>query len=355
MATTEECWQTTSKCSPPSVAIIIPNYNGAALLPACLASAVQEAQSLADPAAVMVVDNGSTDGSLELVRRDYPAVRLLALGRNVGFAGACDRAIRASAADYCLLLNNDAWFAPGALATLLRFAVAGDYAFAGPAIVNRDGTYQSGPMALDFLGDPPLLGDPASAAATPFYVSGAALLLRRAAYLALGGFDTRFEFLYEESDLQWRAHLAGLRVGYTAAARVYHLAGGTAAGAVVSPGAATVMARRRMLNARRNNLAMVLKNYSRRSLAVVLPAWLASAAVECLGMLATGHGEQVRIYGEALAWNARALPSTLRWRRRVAQGRVLPDRALRPLAAPPFTRLRTLVRLARSGASVRLR
>lgn len=340
--------------SGPVLSVVIPSFNGRTHLQAFLSSTVQECAQLGEPTEILVVDNASGDDTLPYLQREHPTVRILALTSNAGYAGACDAGIRAAAGRFCLLLNNDARFEPHGLEVLLRYAMRGDYAIAGPTVLSPDGSFQSGPMAVDVLGDPPLLGGAGQLGRSPFYVSGAALLIRRSDYLALGGLDTRFFILFEETDLQWRAHLAGRRVGYAEDARVYHLGGGTAAGAILEEGKTTLVSRQRLYFARRNNLAMLLRNYSRRSLAWVLPLWCLSAAVECLGMAATGHAEQVRVYAAAVAWNAAHVRGTLRLRRATQATRVVSDETIRRLQAPPFTRVRTLVRLARSRSKVEI-
>ena len=80
----------------PSLTIIIPSFNGLRFLPTCLHSAVTECSRLPGSNQILVVDNGSTDGSPEYVQREYPAVQLLPLNSNKGFAEACDEGMRAA-------------------------------------------------------------------------------------------------------------------------------------------------------------------------------------------------------------------------------------------------------------------
>ncbi len=88
----------------PHAAIVIPNWNGLRWLPGCLRAIA--AQTLA-PAEVVVVDNGSTDGSLSYLAAEHPEVRVLALGRNTGFAPAANRGLQAVGSGYVALLNTD--------------------------------------------------------------------------------------------------------------------------------------------------------------------------------------------------------------------------------------------------------
>jgi len=107
--------------SPPFISVIIVNYNGAHYLPTCL-DALRGQDYPPDRFEVIVSDNGSTDGSLELLRSRYPWVRVIANGRNLGFASGCNVAIRASRGEYVVLLNNDTAPAPTWLENLVAVA-----------------------------------------------------------------------------------------------------------------------------------------------------------------------------------------------------------------------------------------
>lgn len=107
----------------PFVSIVIPNYNGMRYLPTCL-EAVRAQRYPPDRFEVIVSDNGSTDGSLELLRDRYPWVRVIPNGRNLGFASGCNVGIRASRGDYIVLLNNDTAPEPAWLENLVAVAEA---------------------------------------------------------------------------------------------------------------------------------------------------------------------------------------------------------------------------------------
>jgi GT2 family glycosyltransferase len=88
----------------PLASVIIPNWNGAHHLPTCLESLRRQTYPHVE---IVVADNGSTDGSLELLAQDYPKVQVLALRQNQGFAGACNAGIEAGRGEFLVLLNND--------------------------------------------------------------------------------------------------------------------------------------------------------------------------------------------------------------------------------------------------------
>jgi N-acetylglucosaminyl-diphospho-decaprenol L-rhamnosyltransferase len=224
------------------VTIIIVSFNTRAELEACLGSL--RAAPPSTPHRVIVVDNASSDGTPEAVRRNWPEVRLIASERNVGFAAANNLAIREAATEFVLLLNSDTLVPAGAIDTLVGALEtdAGAVA-AGPRLVGADGRPEIsfgrmlGPfneLRQKLLGR---LYDRGIAPAVnrvnrqtrrrhhPDWVSGACLLVRRADAIAAGLLDERY-FLYAE-DVDFCAALRGLgrRILFTPDAEVVHLRG----------------------------------------------------------------------------------------------------------------------------------
>ncbi len=192
---------------------------------------------------VLVVDNGSQDGSPEAVRAGFPEVEVIALARNAGFGPANNVAIRASDAPLVLLLNSDTLVAAGAIEGLIARLEATGAAAAGPRLVNGKGRPEIsfGPMLSPLAELGQRLRQRAAAAANPLarryvrrllsrermvdWVSGACLLVRRDAAIAAGLFDERY-FLYEEDvDLCAAIRAIGGRILYTPRAEVVHLRG----------------------------------------------------------------------------------------------------------------------------------
>jgi hypothetical protein len=224
------------------VTVIIVSFNTREELEACLASIAAAPPTAAHR--IVVVDNASSDGTPEAVRRNWPAVRLVASSRNLGFAAANNLAIREADTEFVLLLNSDTLVPAGAIDALVR-ALASDpgAAAAGPRLVGADGRPELsfGPMmgpfnelrqkALGRLYD--LRVGAAVARVTrmarrrhyPDWVSGACLLVRRADALAAGLLDDRY-FLYAE-DVDFCAALRSLgrRILFTPDAEVVHLRG----------------------------------------------------------------------------------------------------------------------------------
>jgi hypothetical protein len=224
------------------VTIIIVSFNTREELEACLASIAAAPPSTVHR--IVVVDNASSDGTADAVRRNWPAVRLLASGRNLGFAAGNNLAIREAASEFVLLLNSDTLVPAGAVDTLVHALEADPgAAAAGPRLVGADGwpEISSGPMMGPFNElRQKLLGrlyDRRVPAAVdrvrrmtgrrhhPDWVSGACLLVRRSDAVSAGLLDERY-FLYAE-DVDFCAALRGLgrHILFVPEAEVVHLRG----------------------------------------------------------------------------------------------------------------------------------
>jgi GT2 family glycosyltransferase len=213
------------------VAVVILNYNGERLLPACLAALAAQTHQ---PAEILVADNGSRDRSLAHLRTDHPNVAVVELGRNYGFAGGANRGVAATAAPWVCVLNSDATPAPDWLAQLAAaprdertWALGSVLVSAASGRIESAGDqYAPAGYAYKLLRDRPLTelpGEPYPVFAAP----GAAPVFRRDVFDALGGYEERFFLYYEDVDLAFRAVLAGYHALLVPAARVVHRLGAT--------------------------------------------------------------------------------------------------------------------------------
>jgi len=221
---------------PVTVSVLIPNFNGAAVLPDCLAGlALQTFRDFE----IILVDNGSTDGSGHAARRADPQLRLIELDSNLGFAGACNYGLRQCRGRFLAVLNNDAVPEPGWLAALLLAAESGSDVGMVASRVLTDAE----PPALDSIGLLPAknglvylrgigeLDRPDSelpAWEEVFGPSGVAALYRKAMLDRIGFFDEQYFCYYEDADLAFRARWAGWRCLLANAARVRHRHSATA-------------------------------------------------------------------------------------------------------------------------------
>lgn len=207
----------------PALSVIVVSYNVRDLLRDCLRSLRAASAELA--LQVLVVDNGSADGSAAMVAREFPEVELLDPGRNLGFSAANNAAIERAAAPVILLLNPDTAVPPGTLPALLAFLEARPQGgIVGPRLLNSDGSFQPSawpqPTLSAVLRDhllPPRWRRHAAAAPdqprTVGWVSGAALLTQRAVIDRIGPLDEAL-FWSEDVDFCRRAAAAGWEVWY---------------------------------------------------------------------------------------------------------------------------------------------
>ena len=220
----------------PKVAVLVLNYNGLRWVSDCLSSALKSDYSDFE---VCLVDNGSSDGSVDYVKRCFPRVRLICHSINLGFAKGYNQAIKKIDADYVLLLNSDTqvlnqkWIRylvevvtrdPRIAAVACKMVSMGDHlrldSVGGMGIPYWRGFVDIGREELDH-------GQYAEGF-EPFAFCGGATLLNYDIFTRFGGFDERFFMYFEDVDLSWRFRLLGFRVGFAPEARIAHFFSGSA-------------------------------------------------------------------------------------------------------------------------------
>jgi GT2 family glycosyltransferase len=222
------------------LSVVVVTWNTRELALDCLAS-VTAALAPATDAEILVVDNGSTDGTEEAIRERFPAVRVIALPTNVGFAAGCNAGLRAILGRHVLLLNSDARVMPDTLELCLSFLDEHpDVGIVGPQLLHPDGRRQNSvhnlptvatellPKALfqalfrrrfpsrRWIGE-----DPVDVEA----VTGAAIFARVAVVRDVGPLPEAYFFFLEETEWCWRAREAGWRVVHLPTAFAIHLSG----------------------------------------------------------------------------------------------------------------------------------
>jgi hypothetical protein len=267
---------------------------------------------------VVVVDNASTDGTVDAVRASLPEATVVETGANLGFAGGCNAGAAAADTPLLLFLNPDAFPEPGCFDALRAVAPSHPRWGAWQAAVTLpDGTLNTGGGVVHFLGlswagrygEPvdALGADPAEVG----FASGAALVVRRDLWNRLGGFDEAFFMYAEDVDVSLRVRLAGYRVGVAPAARVVH-------------DYDFDKGDRKWFLLERNRWWTVVATYPPAVLAAVLPAMLLVelpilAAAALGGWLPSKLRAQRAVVG--------SLPAMLRRRRRVQGDRRIGARA----------------------------
>ncbi|MHB8508577.1 MAG: glycosyltransferase family 2 protein, partial [Candidatus Dormibacteria bacterium] len=226
------------------VAVLLVSYNTAGVLEECLTRLRGDGPGRLE---VVVTDNASTDGSAAMVEARFPEVRLVRSSRNIGFGAGMNLAAPETSREFLLILNPDCLAAPAAIALLAsRLDADRDLGFAGPRITKASGR----PDHASLRGDPDPIGAllyftrlsrlfPRSARANSYSQvhldyehehdllngMGACLVVRRAAFEMVGGFDESFFMYGEDLDLCRRLRHAGWRGRYVPEAHVIHMKG----------------------------------------------------------------------------------------------------------------------------------
>lgn len=256
------------------LSVIIPHLEGLDILRDCLRSIFKSNYRDFE---VILVDNGSDDGSREMVSAEFPQVKQIHLNKNRGYAGGCNVGIQASNAEYVLLLNDDTLIEPEAIAALVQtMAENPTLGGAQPKLLNIQNRIQfdyAGACGglMDIFGYPFAFGrtfmyleedkGQFDHPSEIFWACGTCAMFRRSALQEVGLLDEDFFAHMEEIDLAWRLHLAGYRLARVPQAVVFHYSGHTLPNTE----------RRKMYLNHRNSLICIIKNYSLFNLVWILP------------------------------------------------------------------------------------
>jgi GT2 family glycosyltransferase len=225
----------------PKIAIVILNWNGAKLLKQFLPSVVEFSKN--DSTDIIVADNGSTDDSLQVLRQNFPEVKILDLQQNYGFACGYNEALKQIEADYFVILNSDVEVTSGWLESPVRLMETDEtiaavqpkilsyhqkshfeYAGAAGGFIDRFGyPFCRGRIFNEVEEDHGQYDNQIDI----FWATGACMFVRAKSFHEAGGFDADFWAHMEEIDLCWRLKNQGYRIVYTPESVVYHLGGGS--------------------------------------------------------------------------------------------------------------------------------
>ena len=312
------------------LSIVIPSWNGRDLLAACLESI--RAQTFHD-FEVVVVDDGSSDNTAEMLAQRYPDARVIRTPENVGFCNAVNAGIQHNSGDLVLLLNNDMTLDSDFLAQLVAAADATTAALFAPLVLWRDDPeiiYSAGDKQFA-NGRPESVGFRCKLEGFPFTenvfgVSAGAGLYRRAVFDSVGLLDPRFNIYFSDSDLSFRARLAGFEARFVRGAVAYHV------------GSASLFGRtlKRTQQCFINHVMLVVKNMPAR-------LWLRYAGGICAERLHQarrlfsaarvefGAFRAGLVLLQSAVAIARLMPHALRERRRIQRTRRVTDDALEAL------------------------
>lgn len=220
-------------------AVVILNYNGAGMLRRFLPSVIEYSPE----ASIYVADNGSSDESCDVIRNEFPAVKLMVLDHNYGFAEGYNRALAQVDEEYAVLLNSDVEVTRGWLSPMTQFLDSNpevaacqpkllsfkqkdffEYAGAAGGFIDKWGyTFCRGRIFNTVERDSGQYDDTTDV----FWATGAALMIRNEVYKNNGGLDGRFFAHMEEIDLCWRIRSRGYRIACVPQSHVYHVGGAT--------------------------------------------------------------------------------------------------------------------------------
>lgn len=245
------------------IAVVILNFNGQRFLERFLGDVISKSELVAD---IIVADNASSDNSVRYLETNYPAINVIRLSKNYGFAGGYNEALKNLPHPYFVLLNSDIEVSDGWLEPMLEMMEADntiaacqpkllsfadtayfEYAGAGGGFIDKFGyPFCRGRLFQHLEKDEGQYDDPIEV----FWASGACMFVRAQTYHELGGLDESFFAHMEEIDFCWRAKNKNYKIMYCPQSRVYHIGGGTLP---------KLSSRKTYLNFR-NNLSMLYKN-----------------------------------------------------------------------------------------------
>ena len=217
----------------PFVSVIVLNFNGKHFLERCLSS-LQSINYPKDQYEVLLVDNGSTDGSVEYAKTRFPEVQTVVLTQNYGFGGGNNRAIQYVKGDYIAFLNNDTQVTAQWLSELVEASIKHSV-----PICSSKTLFMKNPQLVEFGGGKFTVNgrgysvgfsktnDPTEGCAFTGYACAASMLIKKDVFLDLCGFDSDYFSCLDDTDLGWRAWLFGYSSLYCPSSIVYHDFGGT--------------------------------------------------------------------------------------------------------------------------------
>lgn len=295
-----------------NIAVVILNWNTRDMLNSYLPEVIRHSQQ---PGTIIVVaDNGSNDGSCELVEKEFPEVRLIKLDKNYGFAEGYNRSLLQIKAKYTVLLNSDVVPAPNWLSPLfnqmenqhdvaavvpkiksLKDRTMFEYAGAAGGFIDKYGYTFCRGRIFDVLEKDNLQYQQSG---DVFWGSGAALMVRTELYNRTGGLNKHFFAHMEEIDWCWRMKNQGLRIRYVAESEVFHLGGGTL----------NAMSSHKTYLNFRNNLFLLYRNLSEKELQRTLFFRLILDGVAVFKFLLSGEFSNARAVFRAHRDYLRRLP-----------------------------------------------
>ena len=306
-----------------TVTTVVLNYNGLPLLKRFFASVMWQDY----PCNVILMDNASTDGSKDWIRKTYPQVKVYESTHNWGTAIGYNLGAMGVKSDYLLFLSNDLWLEKNALSEMMKLMKGNVGIVTCKMLAYSDDVIDK----IDNIGgdiDPfgfpqgkymhdrdfPSVRDSYKV----FNSYGSSMLIKTSLFNELGGYDSKFFTLGDDIDLCWRARLLGYTVLATPKAVMYHKGSQTL----------TLNFKRAFLRyeAEKNTLRTLIKNYGLLMLTITMPVNMAFLVCEAVYFLLKGKPKLAVAGAKAVVWNIRNLKDTLRARKIVQSSRKVKDK-----------------------------
>ncbi len=294
------------------VSIVIVNWNGKRWLKKCLGSLQNQTYKKAE---IVVVDNASSDGSIEYLNKYYPKVKIVKNKENLGYPRAVNIGIKASFGEYLLLINNDTWVMQDFVENLLDFYKNNSYSVISPVVKEYDG----GKATVNLPNIDPT-GSPAyfykmERKDKLFYMSSSYFCSRKV-YEDTLGFDDNYFAYYEDVDWFWRLNLLRKTFSYTSNVFIFHSgAGSTGKGIRYNL----------FLWRNQNALQTLLKNYSALTLVIILPIYILQNIIEILYFLILFRFDIATSYVQGWVFNIKNFKKIMKKRKWIQERRKISD------------------------------
>lgn len=308
------------------ISIIIVNYNGKKWLKNCLDSLSLQTYKRFE---VILVDNASSDGSIQYVKKCYPTVRIVENKSNRGFAGGNNDGLKVAQGEYILLLNNDTTVEKKFLKNFIKAfdkiphlgcAQSKLLLMSKPHKTDLVGSYWTDSSFLYYYGYEKDASLAKYNTPMPFFSNkGASVLIRRDLIDKYGLFDDDFWCYYEETDFCHRLWLMGYECWYWPNAICYHAGGGTSI---------TFDNSYIQFHNFKNKLLSFFKNFETKSLIVIVPIFITLNILLSIFLLSKGRFKNSFSLYKAIWWNVIHFPGTLNKRKNVQRKRRVSDKKI---------------------------
>lgn len=310
----------------PLVSIVIPSLNAADILPTCIESLLNQSYRNVE---IILVDNGSTDGSSDLVHEKYPSVKVFRSEENLGYSGGCNLGASIGKGKYLLFCDNDISVNPESISELVKefeqcpqigIAQSKMLLASDPTIIESMGGYFTGTGIL-YQEERDLPNGPDKDVKHEIFgAKGAFMMIPRELYFEIGGFDDEYVAYFEDTDISWRAWLAGLKVIVVPSSVVIH------GRSVTTKRLASDFV---LYHSSKNRICTLIKYLGVKDIIRVLPVHLLLTIIGILISLLTFKLINAIALCKAILWNVRNLDKSLQQRR--AANLLKKDSAIHPL------------------------